>query len=529
MRGRWGVLGLFLWLVGTIVAAVAVRGNVAVTPVSLSLADGTKLRGAWYRSRSPWAPIPAPVALVLHGTALSHESCAPALSIPLARSGFAALAIDLPGHGRSQGRMRRSEYDDLARMLDTPAEAPEVTAALNFCRTCKDVDASRIVLVGHSRGGWTAAAAGRLPEVASVISVCCGATCCDPKSPRNLLLLDGDLDEIIPESQYRAALARATGGTDEAGVVFGDMDAGTARALFLAPWRTHLSMLVDPVTSRRAVQWACWSTGLNPGEVSGDRLMIAGTALLLAAAGAGLAIATFVAGAARRLLPPRSERTDAPRFSPGLPAGFLLIALATPPAAVGLARLLPDFGVLFASNALALVLIPSVLALFVGRWATPPAPPAAPRAIRSGVSLGFLGALTVLTLFGVPSGLTWLNPVPTTGRLALVLVLTILFLPLCLALAHGVERGLARSGDTPVLRGLVWVGLAVFLAGGHLLLVRTRHPFLAIPTLLVASGSLVSLPLWLLAPRPGMCTARAVSHALGVACFLGWHLPLVRG
>src|SRR5690348_8987549 len=96
---RWcASVGFLLWFAATITAVVVTYGDVRTASVELRLADGTAIHGTLYRPRTDSGP--APAAVVLHGTAASHASCAPGLAVPLARLGFVVLAIDLRGHGR---------------------------------------------------------------------------------------------------------------------------------------------------------------------------------------------------------------------------------------------------------------------------------------------------------------------------------------------------------------------------------------------------------------------------------------------
>jgi dienelactone hydrolase len=525
---RWGgLLGFVLWLAGTGTAVVVTYGGVRTAPVDLQLADGTPIHGTLYRPRADSGP--APAAVVLHGTAASHASCAPGLAVPLARLGFAVLALDLQGHGRSGGGVARHDYDQLEAMLRTAPDPPELDAALAFLRAQPFVDPRQgVALLGHSRGGWVAASAGcRRPDVACVVSVSCAPAFCDPRRPRNVLFLMGGLDQVIPARAYRAAFARATAERGEPGMTFGDFGRGTARLLVLSPWSLHLSTLADPTVTRRAVQWAAWAVGRPPGTVPGKRLMAATAAAVAASLGALLALGGLAAGLARRLLPRPAPSCGRPRRAP---AALLGLALLAPAAAARVGDHVPDGGVLFASHALALLAVVALVAVLAGALARGalPQPGEAPGKghVGRGAALGVLTGAVGLALLGTTWGTTWLEPVPTARRLGLGLVLLVLLLPCTLALASGVQRALAPGVGT-AWRAAAWLGLPLMLWLGHTVLVRGERPFLGIPLLFVAASAAVPLPLWLLRDRPGLAAARGVAHALTAACLLAWHLPFV--
>jgi dienelactone hydrolase len=527
MPRGWGLFGFGLWLAGTITAVVVTYGGVRTDPIDLRLADGTAIHGTLYRPRTDAGP--APAAVVLHGTAASHASCAPGLAVPLARLGFAVLAIDLRGHGRSGGGVARHDYDQLEAMLRTAPDQPELDAALAFLRAQPFVDHRQgLALLGHSRGGWVAASAGRRrPDVSCVVSVSCAPAFCDPRQPRNVLFLMGGLDQVIPARDYLAAFGRATAERGEPGATFGDFGRGTARLLVLSPWGLHLSTLADPTVTRRAVQWAAWAVGRRPGTVPGERLMIATAAVVVASLGALLVLGGVAAGLARRLLPPPAPP---PRGRPGLALATLLgLPLLAPPAAAWVGDHVPDGGVLFASHAVALLAVVALFAVLAGMLALWVRPEEAPvtRHIGRGAILGVLAGAVGLALLGTTGGTTWLDLVPTARRLVLGLVLLVLILPCSLALASGVQRALATGVGT-AWRAATWLGLPLMLWLGHTLLVKGERPFLGIPLLFVAASAVVPLPLWLLRDRPGLATARGVAHALAAACLLAWHLPFVR-
>jgi hypothetical protein len=124
-----------------------------------------------------------------------------------------------------------------------------------------------------------------------------------------------------------------------------------------------------------------------------------------------------------------------------------------------------------------------------------------------------------------------MDVLPTVDRLIVTIILAAVLFPCCLLIASSTQKVLGQTANARTgagVRGLIWLGLALAMWLGHLACVRVDRPMLGIPTLMVAGSAMVPLPLWLLSNRPGLCVARAMSHALGAACFLGLHLPFVQ-
>jgi dienelactone hydrolase len=103
---------------------------------------------------------PAPVVICLHGTGGNKEECLPLLA-ELAVKGFLGVAIDGPFHGE---RARQGSYDDaILRAYRTGQGHPflydsvwDVMRLIDYLGTRPDVDASRIGLIGFSKGGMEA-------------------------------------------------------------------------------------------------------------------------------------------------------------------------------------------------------------------------------------------------------------------------------------------------------------------------------------------------------------------------------------
>jgi len=130
-----GILVLLLYLglpIGVgISAVVPARATVGGPPegfeaVALQTADGVQLQG-WYRA--PSAETGA-VIILLHGAGGSRESVRPYAEM-LAGHGYGILALDLRGHGESEGKTNRLGWQG----------TPDVGAAVDFLQGRPEVQA----------------------------------------------------------------------------------------------------------------------------------------------------------------------------------------------------------------------------------------------------------------------------------------------------------------------------------------------------------------------------------------------------
>jgi dienelactone hydrolase len=523
---RWGWIALALWAMATAAAFLLHHQGVRQEPVQLTLADGTRIHAVLYRSGGDAPEAPAPAAVVLHGMAVTHRSCEAALTMPLARCGFVVLALDLRGHGRSGGSLPKSWFRDLDDILQRRTDSPEAETALCYLRSLPHVDGNRIGLLGHSLGGLAAVnTACTDTAVASVVAISVAPQMCDAQRPRNLFLLAGDLDRLVPPSHFLSAIRRATDGLlDHADPLpIGDLEDGTGRQLCIAHWVSHMSPLFDPTASRRAVQWTGNSAGLDPGSVPGGRLIAIGCTVVLAVLAGGVACTVLIMKLAERILPATSESEGSWRRT----AAALVLGLGMAPAAAFLSEGLPDWGVLYAASTLVLFVLLALIWLMAG-WRL--GRPSADRsAAWRGTVIGMLAALLGIVWLGLPLGATWLDLMPCTRRVAVGLLLLPLFLPWSLLLAHGVQRVVpARRRWFGMVRGLAWLAIPAALWIGSELF-NSRQPFFGIAVSLLAAAFVLPLPLWLLEDRKGMTLARAISLAVSAAWLFSCHLPFVSG
>src|SRR5262245_13526842 len=130
MRKWLALVGIAVWLMGTLTLVAASRHGVRQESIELKLADGTRVAGTLYYPKTSYDTVPAVV--VAHGAALTRASCAPGMALPLARNGFLTLAVDALGHGQSEGTCSRAELARLLNRLDKLSQHPELEAAIDF-------------------------------------------------------------------------------------------------------------------------------------------------------------------------------------------------------------------------------------------------------------------------------------------------------------------------------------------------------------------------------------------------------------
>jgi len=194
MLRKWGffILGVVLILAGSLLAhAIQTSGDVTLSDVRFP-GDGGKTQSALiYRPASATPAHPAPAVLVSHGYINTREMQSP-FAIELARRGFVVLAMDMIGHGYSEGAVKLGPGQNLGG-----------PAALAYLQSLPYVDKANIGLEGHSMGGIPiATAAASQPDGYKAI-VFEGSTPAflgaqTPPKLNNLAIVFGQYDEFAP-------------------------------------------------------------------------------------------------------------------------------------------------------------------------------------------------------------------------------------------------------------------------------------------------------------------------------------------
>jgi dienelactone hydrolase len=242
-------------------------GNLDVEMVSIPDRDH-QLSGVLYRPIDATQENPLPTVVLVHGISGSKQMVS-GIALELGRHGFVALAVDLVGHGNSEGVFRDSNVDPTLGTL----------ASVQYLESQPYKKAS-IGLVGHSLGAGAirAIAASHGNIAASVfIGGGFGSMAADPAygtlnstHPRNLLVAVGKYDVLFDMGQLGKELSDAFG-TQEitSGRLYGSFSTQTARKL-ITPATTHLFEPFDLSVVSEIVLWM--SNALKSESPSQDML-----------------------------------------------------------------------------------------------------------------------------------------------------------------------------------------------------------------------------------------------------------------
>jgi pimeloyl-ACP methyl ester carboxylesterase len=130
-----------------------------------------------------------PLLVFVHGSGAQSREMYWGLGYLYAARGFAVLAYDKRGVGKSTGNWREASFQDLA---------DDAVAGAKFLQARSDIAANKIGFWGQSQGGWIAPlAASRLPEAAFAVALSGGGL-----SPAETELFDTEYE--LTKAGYNA-------------------------------------------------------------------------------------------------------------------------------------------------------------------------------------------------------------------------------------------------------------------------------------------------------------------------------------
>jgi len=269
-------------------ADVTLRGRV---PATLFLPQPAREGQAFLDVPAPGER--PPVVLLVHGFA-SDRSGMSSLARRLAGTGAAVLTLDVRGHGANRNPFRRSFAQG-----DTFHE--DLAAAVDFLRSYPHVDASRLVVMGHSMGaGATLDYATRDPAVDGAVLISGGWKLEGPYRPRNALFLYAAGDPPRIKSRV-TEIARKLVDEDQLFLekTYGAIEAGTAVRIAEVSGADHATIVWTDEAVREIADWVHAIFGTRAPETLPEDprtravLAVLG-ALLLALPGLGLVVARIV-------------------------------------------------------------------------------------------------------------------------------------------------------------------------------------------------------------------------------------------
>jgi dienelactone hydrolase len=257
----------------------------------------------------------APVVLLVHGFTADRASLS-VLARRLAVNGYAALAIDVRGHGQNRAPFTGDP--------ETSGLFEDLAAAVDWLRSSSWVDGSRLAVAGHSMGaGAVLRFAERDAALDAAVMISGGRVLLGPHRPPNAFFLyaSGDPGTIREDAPALAAKLAGLASVRD-GERYGGFAARDAVRALELPGNDHTTILWSKAAAREILAWLDASFDVQRSEelaLDEPRALpvaLAGLALPLLLVGIGLA-----AGA---LAPEWPRRAASGRGLPALAAGLLL-------------------------------------------------------------------------------------------------------------------------------------------------------------------------------------------------------------
>ena len=447
----------------------------------------------------------APVVLMVHGYTVDRASLG-VLARRLAVNGYAALAIDVRGHGANRNPFTQDPegsglFEDLA-------------VAADWLRGSAWVDGSRLAVLGHSMGAGAALRfAERDAAVDAAVMVSGGWTLLGPQRPPNALFLYADRDPAGIREAAPAVAARLAGVAEvEDGKQYGDFASREAVRALELPGNDHSTILWSKAAAREILGWLDASFAvsregeLELAEPRAAPALLAGLALPLVLVGVGLA-----AGGLAPAWPRRGRAGAAPLAALAAGLALALPLVAVVPLASFLAMDVAE--VLGALLFYAGLLLCAGLALRGTSLVPAPGGRLAGGFARSLAAAG-AGFAAVYALLA-PLGVLAHQLVPTPERALAALVLTALLTPFFLAFETLLRRGSPAAAAALGVAGKLLV-LALLVAGVFAGIV----PFVVM--LLLVALLLVFLLAEIVATALYASSGNLLASALLQAAWLAW-------
>jgi pimeloyl-ACP methyl ester carboxylesterase len=201
----------------------------------------------------------APVVVIAHGFAGSQQLMQP-FAETLARNGYVAVTFDFLGHGRNPVSMRGNitEGETITSEL-----LQELTEVASFARKLREGD-GRLAVLGHSMASDIVVRFAKAnPFVEATVAVSVFSPVVTRTSPRNLLVIVGELEPAMLRSEGLRIVNLSADGNAAPGETYGSFSDGTARKLVLARGVEHIGVLYSHDSMVDALRWINAAFGRN--------------------------------------------------------------------------------------------------------------------------------------------------------------------------------------------------------------------------------------------------------------------------
>jgi dienelactone hydrolase len=203
----------------------------------------------------PDVPMP-PIVIVAHGFTADKEMMQ-SLAYSLLKDGFAVVTFDFRGHGQNVTDFDENRLQQDMRHVVAFAKNMNENMPIAFGRPFKEVDTSRIAIMGHSMGGGAVLRYGAHdPEIDATVPISGVSARVTKELPKDLFIIYAQND---PPRLRQAASQMLENSTEEktpvANTTYGSFKDGTARRLSMVPNTDHLTILVSMDAQRQIIDW----------------------------------------------------------------------------------------------------------------------------------------------------------------------------------------------------------------------------------------------------------------------------------
>lgn len=265
----------------------------------------------------------APPVIVAHGFGGSRQMM-DQIAISLARQGFFAASLDLPGHGRNPHQMS----PDITRIEGTTAQLVQTVNAVTAAVTARPEAQGPVSFVGHSMAtDVVIRAAQNRADLGTIVALSMYSPAVTATEPKSLLMLSGAFEGHLRKAAL-AALQQVDPTAAEGQTI---AIAQINRRAAVAPFVGHVGVLYAPTSLREITAWM--RANLSAGQAAPLDQTGWVSGILLAAL-------VLLAWPLLSLLPKRD-----PAHSPSLPRRTFWVAVILPLPIALVPALLPVFGI----------------------------------------------------------------------------------------------------------------------------------------------------------------------------------------